>query len=117
MLSRITISLVMAAVLVAAPMYVSARTCILSDAAAQKAGQAACCANKTCCATSQKNTAPVSQPLTKSNSGFELNATYVATFNLIAPDDASVDRQLSALRARACTIAAPQLALLCTFRI
>src|SRR5437870_8668580 len=117
MLGRITISLAMAVALMAAPFHVSARTCILSDAVAQKAGQPACCANKTCCATSKKNTAPVSQPLTKSTSGFELNATYVATLNLIAPDDASVDRQLSALRARACTIAAPQLALLCTFRI
>ena len=66
MLRRITISLAMAVALMAAPFHVSARSCIVSDTAVNKACQPACCANKTCCATSPKNTAPASQPLAKS---------------------------------------------------
>ena len=66
MLVRITISLAMAVALMATPFQVSARSCIVSDTAVNKACQPACCANKTCCATSPKNTAPASQPLAKS---------------------------------------------------
>src|SRR5437879_1424418 len=66
MLGRITISLAMAVALMAAPFHVSARSCIVSDTAVNKACQPACCANKTCCVTSPKNTAPASQPLAKS---------------------------------------------------
>src|SRR5205823_9943148 len=58
--------LAMAVALMAAPFHVSGRTCIVSEAAANKACRPACCANTTCCATSPKNTAPVSQPLAKS---------------------------------------------------
>ncbi len=66
MLGRITISLAMAVALMATPFHVSARSCIVFDTAMNKACQPACCANKTCCATSPKNTAPASQPLAKS---------------------------------------------------
>src|SRR5438105_15762479 len=66
MLSRIMISVAMAAALLVAPVSISARSCILLNAAGGKACQPGCCANTTCCATSPKNTAPVSQPLAKS---------------------------------------------------
>jgi len=68
MLNRIATSLVTAVALVATPFHASARTCIVTDSPIQKACQPGCCANKTCCATSPKNTAPVSQPLAKSGS-------------------------------------------------
>src|SRR5437660_12453318 len=68
MLSRIMISVAMAAALLVAPVSISARSCILLNAAAEKACQPGCCANKTCCATSPQNTAPASQPLAKSAS-------------------------------------------------
>jgi hypothetical protein len=68
MLSRIIISVALAMALVAAPTRVSARSCILVNAPTQKACQLACCANKTCCKTSHKNTSPPAQPLAKSGS-------------------------------------------------
>jgi hypothetical protein len=66
MLSRILMSVVLAVALVAAPVRISARSCILVNAPTQKACQPVCCANKTCCKTSHKNTSPPAQPLAKS---------------------------------------------------
>jgi hypothetical protein len=66
MLSRIMISVALAVALVGAPARISARSCILSNAPAQKACPPACCANKTCCETSPKNTSPPAQTLAKS---------------------------------------------------
>src|SRR5260370_6504357 len=74
MLSRFIILMAIAATLFTAPVGLAARSCILSSAPSQKACQASCCANKTCCATSPKNTAPPSQPLAKANSGQQLIA-------------------------------------------
>jgi len=65
MLSRILISLALAVALVAVPARISARSCILVNAPTQKACQPACCANKTCCETSPKNTSPAAHPLAK----------------------------------------------------
>jgi hypothetical protein len=117
MLGRIAISVALVAAVAAAPIRMSARTCIVSDTPSQKACQPGCCANKTCCATSSKHTGPVSPPLAKSQSAPELNATGVATLGAIAPDYPSLDRQFSFSRAPSCAIASPQLAVLCTFLI
>src|SRR2546428_11923043 len=110
MLGRITISLAMAVALMATPFHVSARSCIVSDTAVNKACQPACCANKTCCATSKKNTAPVSQPLAKNGSASELSATCAVTLNAVGPDCFSLDRQPSFSRAQSCAVVPPQLA-------
>src|ERR1700745_3932816 len=75
MLSKIVISVVMALAFVAAPVGSAAGSGILVNAPSQKACQPSCCANKTCCATSSKNTAPSSQPLAKADSGQQLSAT------------------------------------------
>ena len=107
----------MAAALLVAPVSISAQSCILLNAAAEKACQPGCCANKTCCATSRKNTAPAAQPLAKSASGSELNATCIATITAVAPGYVSLDRQLSLSRAPSCAVVPPQLAALCTFLI
>src|SRR5438132_12056309 len=72
MLSRIIISMAMAAALFTAPVGLAARSCILTNAPSQKACQSSCSANKTCCATSPKNTAQQSQPLAKADSGQQL---------------------------------------------
>jgi hypothetical protein len=55
-----------AMVLPVAAMPLSARSCILSNVASQKACKPGCCANKKCCETSEKNRATPSQPLAKS---------------------------------------------------
>src|SRR5438477_6892410 len=115
MLTRIAFSLTMVAALITAPVYVSARTCIVSDSPVQKACKPGCCANKTCCATSKKG-APISQSLAKSDAGSELNATVAAALTAIAPGFALLDRQFL-VRPSLCTSAPPQLAVLCTFLI
>src|SRR6059058_5152380 len=79
MLRRITISVAMATVLFTAPVGLAARSCILTNAPSQKACQSSCCANKTCCATSPKNTAPQSQPLAKADSGQQAKAAGFVT--------------------------------------
>ena len=68
MISKIGMSVVLAMALFLAPARLSAATCILINAPSEKACDAGCCANKTCCETSQKNTAPPVQPLAKSGS-------------------------------------------------
>ncbi|HMG04024.1 MAG TPA: hypothetical protein VK581_01100 [Chthoniobacterales bacterium] len=45
------------------PLRLPAASCILSNAPSREACKSKCCANMTCCAVSQKNTGPVSQPL------------------------------------------------------
>jgi hypothetical protein len=82
MLSRIMISVAVATALFMAPASLAARSCILSNAPSQKACQPSCCGNKTCCATSPKNTAPFSQPLAKADSGKHLSATCFAAVAL-----------------------------------
>jgi hypothetical protein len=48
------------------PLQLPAASCILSNAPSEKVCKMNCCANKTCCATSKKDTKPVSQPLSQS---------------------------------------------------
>src|SRR5438132_12196421 len=85
MLSRIIVSAAMATALFIAPVGLAARSCILTNAPSQKACQSSCCANKTCCATSPKNTAPPSQPLAKADSSYKLNATCVGLVPAVSP--------------------------------
>lgn len=109
-------SIVVLVALVIVPLRVSARTCIIYDTPSQKACQMDCCANKTCCATSHKNTAPTSQPLAKSGSAHELAATcppVSAAVHLIA----SHPQQVVQLCPGHSPDSPPQLAVLCTFLI
>src|SRR6266545_452114 len=85
MLSRIIISMAMVAALFTVQVDLAARSCILSSTASQKVCQSNCCVNKTCCATSAKNTAPQSQPLAKADSSYKLNATSVALPTAVSP--------------------------------
>jgi hypothetical protein len=62
-LGKITVSFAMALALFGGAMRLPAASCILSNAPSQEACKSKCCANMACCAESQKNTAPVSQPL------------------------------------------------------
>src|SRR6266436_9537203 len=112
MLTRIMISVAMAAALLVAPVSNSARSCILLNAPAEKACQPGCCANKTCCATSQKNTAPVSQPLAKSGSDQQSVATLPSAVVVIGLGPAA--ETSSTFSSRDCTAhSLPTLALTC----
>jgi hypothetical protein len=78
MLSRFAFSLLLAITLPLAATPLSARSCILSNVASEKACKPGCCANKTCCATSTRNKSTPSQPLTKADSSYKLDATCAA---------------------------------------
>ena len=116
MLSRVIISMAMAAALFTAPVGLAARSCILSSTPSQKACQSSCCANKTCCATSPKNTAPPSQPLAKADSGQQLSAAcFVAAVPLPSCEVGAEQFRFQAAAPSANS--PPRLALLCTFLI
>jgi len=112
MLSRIMISVAMAAALLVAPVSISARSCILLNAPAEKACQPGCCANKTCCATSQKNTAPISQPLAKSGSNQQTIAALPSVVTVVGLSP--VAETPSIFSSRDCMAhSPPQLVLIC----
>jgi len=106
----------MAAALFTAPVGFAARSCILSNASSQKACQPSCCANKTCCATSPKNTAPPSQPLAKADSGQQLSAICFASALPLSSCETGAE-QFRSQAAAPLANSAPRLALLCTLLI
>jgi hypothetical protein len=115
MLSRI-ISVAVATALFMAPASLSARSCIFSNAPDQKACQSSCCANKTCCATSPKNTAPPSQPLAKADSGQQLKAAgFVAALSYSNWEAGAAGFRFQAVPPSADS--PPRLALFCTLLI
>jgi hypothetical protein len=116
MLSRIIISMAMAAALFTAPVGLAARSCILTNAPSQKACQPSCCANKTCCATSPKNTAPPSQPLAKADAGQQLSATCFVIALSLPSCEVGVE-QFWFQAAAPLANSPPRLALFCTFLI
>ena len=116
MLSRIMISVATAVALVAAPMGSAARSCILVNAPSEKACQPRCCANMTCCVTSQKNTAPSSQPLAKSDSASATN-TMCAPTEFVVLHQLTEDRSVTRTDLTFAALSPPRLPLLCTFLI
>jgi len=106
----------MAAALFTGPVSLAARSCILSTAPSQKACQSSCCANKTCCATSSKNTAPPSQPLAKADSNQQLKATGFVTALCFSSCEARSE-QFRLYATASSAISPPRLALLCTLLI
>jgi len=64
--SKISISVVVAMALFLGAVRLPGVSCVLSNAPSEKACIPGCCANKTCCETSQERTGPPVQPLAKS---------------------------------------------------
>jgi hypothetical protein len=112
MLSRIITSLAMAAALMTTPVSLTARSCIISSAPAQQACKPRCCANKTCCATSSEHKSTPSQPLTKGDSSYKVNATPVA-LPVVPPSPESGAQQIPAFNAKRSAHSPPTLALIC----
>jgi len=117
MLSRIIISTATAAALFTAPVGLVARSCILSSVPSQKACQPSCCANKTCCATSPKNTASPSQPLAKADSGQQLSATCFGAALSLSSCEIGAEQFRCQAASPSTHSPPPRLALLCTFLI
>src|SRR6266513_1500053 len=116
MLSRIIISMAMAAALFTAPAALTARSCILFSAPAQQACKPGCCANKTCCATSSQNKSTPSQPLAKADSGQQLKATCFAAALPLSSHEVGAE-QFRFQTVAPLANSAARLALLCTFLI
>ena len=91
MLSRIIVSLAMTAVLFTASMDVAGRSCILSSAPVQQACKPGSCANKICCATSSEHKSTPAHQLVKADSGYDVNAAFVASA-VTAPPRSEVAR-------------------------
>ena len=68
MLGKIGISTILAAALALSAVRLPAAPCILSNAPTEKPCAMGCCANKSCCETSDKRTGPSKQPLAKATS-------------------------------------------------
>jgi len=106
----------MAAALFTAPVGLAARSCILSSAPSQKACQASCCANKTCCATSAEHKSTPSEPLAKADSNQLLKAIgFVTALSFSSCEARSEQFRLDATASSA--MSPPRLALLCTLLI
>ena len=117
MTSKIAISLAMVFAVCIAPLRLPAQSCILSNAASEKACQPDCCANKTCCATSPKNVVPASQPLAKNSPGPELNAICPVVSSAILSYHGTATQPVAFANAASSAQSPPTPALLCTFLI
>jgi len=91
MAGRIALSLLLAMTIVLAPASLSARPCILINAPSEKACDMGCCANKTCCETSPKNTSSPSQPLAKSGSHQQINLISPSNFVVTTLHQGSIE--------------------------
>jgi hypothetical protein len=113
MFNRITVALGLAAALCLAPMRLPAQSCILSNMPSEKACQPGCCANKTCCAVSEENTAPAAQPLAKNDSAAKLTATSPILALAVSPNLAPASPQVASPIVDASAHSPPTLALIC----
>ena len=113
MLSRVIVSLAMTAVVVTAPLGLAGRSCILSSAPAQAACKPRCCANKTCCATSNQHKSTSTQPLAKADSNYKVSATCVALLSAVPPSSESGAQAYLFSNAGSDAHSPPKLALIC----
>ena len=89
MRSKISLAVMVAIALIIAPMKLPAAACTMSSVASEKACESGCCANKACCATSQKKTPPPVQPLAQSVSDQQNIATLASTVSVTVFDQAA----------------------------
>jgi hypothetical protein len=88
--------------------------CVVASAPIGKACKPVCCANKACCAESQKNHSLPSTPLVKDGGNHALTATVATTStNFVVPFQSLLVFRPPA----AVATSAPRLELLCTFLI
>jgi hypothetical protein len=111
--SKIVISLMVAMAVPVAAMPLSARTCILSNVASEKACKPGCCANKKCCEASEKNRATPSQPLAKSGVDQQNIAACPTVTSIVRVDQDTTPKSVLHLGANCPSHSPPTLALIC----
>ncbi len=117
MRKQLTLALALVAALSVGALRLPAQSCLLSNSASEKACHPGCCANKTCCATSARNTAAPSQPLAKSSVTHELSAVVAQVTPTLLPDQGSATKLAVRSQAQSAAHSPPRLALFCTFLI
>jgi len=117
MLSRIIVSLAMTTVLFTAPVGFAARSCILSSAPAEQSCKPGSCANKTCCATSSGHKSTQTHQLAKADSGYDVNAAFVASAVTVPPRPDVGSKKFLLSNAPVVAHSPPALAVLCSFLI
>jgi hypothetical protein len=111
MVGKIAISVILAAALFGASTQLSA-SCILSNAPIEKACRPGCCADTTCCETSQKKTASPVQPLAKPGSDQQSIPTLPSTSAGVVLDQTAAESPV--FSSVECTAYSPPLlALIC----
>ncbi|MDP9254696.1 MAG: hypothetical protein M3O66_07155 [Verrucomicrobiota bacterium] len=117
MTRQLTLALLLVAALFMSALRLPAQSCLLSSSAIEKACRPGCCANKTCCATSARNTVIPSQPLAKNSATHELAAVVAHANPTLLPDQGSATKLAVRSQAQSAAHSPPRLALFCTFLI
>src|SRR5438874_11186618 len=117
MRSKIIVSVAVIAVLFAAPFGFATRSCILSSAPTEQACEPGSCANKTCCATSSEHKSTPAHQLAKADSGYDVNAAFVASAVTVAPRSDVGSQKFLLSNASVVAHSPPTLAVLCSFLI
>src|SRR5437763_17171260 len=113
MLSRVILSMATAVALVAAPMGLTARSCIVSSAPAEQGCKPGSCANKTCCATSSEHESTPTHPLAKADSSYDVNAASIALPVIVPPSPEVASQKFRLSSASVGGHSPPTLALIC----
>jgi hypothetical protein len=103
----------MAITLSVVAMPLSARSCILSNVASEKACKPGCCANKKCCETSEKNRAIPSQPLAKSGADQQNIVASPPAIAIVGVDQDTTLKSALRLGPTGSSHSPPTLALIC----
>jgi hypothetical protein len=112
-LSRTVISVIVAMTVPLGATPLSARSCILSNVASEKACKPGCCANKKCCETSEKNRATPSQPLAKSGADQQNTVASPSATAIVGVDQDTTPKSILRLGATGSSHSPPTLALIC----
>ena len=112
MVSRITVSLAVMLGLCATTIRLPVSPCVLTNTASEKACEAGCCANKTCCVTSHKRTGSPVQAATKSGSDQQSTLAIASSDGYSLPVHFGTDSHFVSDAERV-THSPPTLALIC----
>src|SRR2546426_9357110 len=115
MLSKIIVSVAVTAVLFAAPLGFATRSCILSSAPTEQACKPGSCANKSCCATSSEHKSTPSHQLAKADSGYDVDAVFVASAVTVPPSPELGSQKFLLSNASVVAHSPPTPAVLCSF--
>jgi hypothetical protein len=114
---KIAISVALTAVLFAAPVGFASRSCILSSAPVEQTCEPGSCANKVCCATSSEHKSTPAHQLAKANSGYDVDAAFVASAVKTSPNPEVGSQKFLLSNALIISHSPPALAVLCSFLI